>query len=144
MTYPGARKPPSAESGKRRANRTWLDINAEQRQNSLQDSRDADQDHQQLEQLRQPTINGKLVYRPKTDGADDNNNQNTNQSRKHLDPPIAVIAHSTTTKAQPGPACTRKVPRRGMPPALGPFLLTLAIVKFNTEPESRFRPYLYG
>jgi hypothetical protein len=38
----------------------------------LQDGRDADQDYQQPEQLRQATISGKLVYRPKTDGADDN------------------------------------------------------------------------
>ena len=55
-------------------------INAEQRQNSLQDSRDTDQYHEQFEQLRQSTIIGKLVYRPEAYGADDNNNQNTNQS----------------------------------------------------------------
>jgi hypothetical protein len=61
-----------------------LNINAKQRQNSLQDSCDADQYDEQLEQLRQSTIGGKLVYRPKTDGADNNDNQNTNQSRKHI------------------------------------------------------------
>jgi hypothetical protein len=57
-----------------------LDINAEQRQNPLQDGRETDQDHEKLEQLRQPAIGGKLVYRPEADGADDDNNQNTNQS----------------------------------------------------------------
>ena len=55
-------------------------INTEKRQNSLKDSRDADQYHEQFKQLRQSTIIGKLVYRPEADGADDNNNQNTNQS----------------------------------------------------------------
>jgi hypothetical protein len=56
---------------------SWMrsNINTEQRQNSLQDSRDADQYHEQFEQLRQSTITGKLVYRPEADGADNNNNQ---------------------------------------------------------------------
>ena len=42
-----------------------LYVNAQQRQNPLKNSCDADQHHQQLEQLRQPTINGKPVYAQK-------------------------------------------------------------------------------
>jgi hypothetical protein len=61
-------------------NLNLLNINAEKRQNPLKDSRDTDQYHKEFKELRQPTIIGKLVYRPEADGADDNNNQNTNQS----------------------------------------------------------------
>jgi hypothetical protein len=57
-----------------------LDINTEQGQDPLQDGGETDQDHEKLEQLRQPAIGGKLVDRPEADGADDDNNQNTNQS----------------------------------------------------------------
>jgi hypothetical protein len=66
----------------RNSRASWMrsNINTEQRQNSLQDGCDTDQYHEQSEQLRQSTIFGKLVYRPEADGADDNNNQNTNQS----------------------------------------------------------------
>src|ERR1700730_9384728 len=81
-----AARKPADEGSKVISSTPRLYINAEQRQNSLQDSRDADQHHQQLEQLRQATVSGKLVDRPKTDGADDNDNQNTNQSRKHRAP----------------------------------------------------------
>src|ERR1700692_116385 len=81
-----AARKPADEGSKVISSTPRLYINAEQRQNSLQDSRDADQHHQQLEQLRQAAISGKLVDRPKTDGADDNDNQNTNQGRKHRAP----------------------------------------------------------
>jgi hypothetical protein len=61
---------------------SWMrsNVNTEQRQDSLQDGCDTDQYHEQSKQLRQSTIIGKLVCRPEADGADDNNNQTTNQS----------------------------------------------------------------
>jgi arylformamidase len=56
---------------------------AQQRQHPLQDSPDADEHDEQLEELCQSAVVGKFVDRPKTDGTEDDNNQNTNQCGKH-------------------------------------------------------------
>src|ERR1700675_4296198 len=104
-----ARKP-ADEGSKVISSTPELYINTEQRQNSLQDSRDADQHEEQLEQLRQATISGKLVYRPKTDGADDNDNQNTNQGRKHRAPPFC---RDTRQKHIPGLPARESFPEMG-------------------------------
>jgi hypothetical protein len=60
--------------------------NARQRQNPLKDGRQTDQHHEQLEKICQSRIAGKLVDRPKTDGTDHDNNQNTDQNGNHGHP----------------------------------------------------------
>ncbi|MGP8119106.1 MAG: hypothetical protein ACLP8B_01110 [Xanthobacteraceae bacterium] len=54
-------------------------IDPQKRQHALQDRRQADQHHQQFEQACQAGFVDKLVNGPKTDRADDANNQNPDQ-----------------------------------------------------------------
>src|SRR5258708_9560392 len=82
---------------------------AEQRQHSLQDSRKADEHDEQLEKLCQSAVIGKFVDRPKTDGTEDDNNQNTDQRGNHPGPLSPSI---TTTITISRAADVRKPPAR--------------------------------
>ena len=53
--------------------------NSRQRQHPLEDSRQADQHHQQLEKVGKPSIPDELVDGPEANCADHANNQNTDQ-----------------------------------------------------------------
>ena len=52
---------------------------------------------------------GKLVYRPKTDGTDDNNNQNTNQSRNHRDPLVKSANQVSASPSARAPLPTDQI-----------------------------------
>src|SRR5260370_15165337 len=96
---------------------------ADQRQHSLQDSRKADEHDEQLEKLRQSAVIGKFVDRPKTDGTEDDNNQNTDQRGNHPSPlrhrlrPPSPYRVPPTRESLPRGRSAIKVPGR---PRAGP------------------------
>jgi len=56
-----------------------LHINSRQRQHALKDRRQANQDHKQLEKIRQAGFADKSIDGPKANRTDDANNQNPDQ-----------------------------------------------------------------
>jgi hypothetical protein len=61
-----------------------LNIDPGQWQHALQDGPEADQHHQQFEQLREPAVGGKAVDRPKADRSNHNDDEDADQSGNHL------------------------------------------------------------
>jgi hypothetical protein len=73
-----------------RAHRALI-VDPGQRQDALQDCPEANQHHQQSEQLREPAIIGKAVDRPKADRSNHDDDEDADQSGNHLCFPCVFV-----------------------------------------------------
>src|ERR1700732_3931434 len=86
------------EEWRRRSLRLLQPVNSRQRQHALEDRPQTDQNNEQFEKLLQATVIRKLVDGPKTNGADDDDDQNGDQDRKHDIPHDGAV---TTRRSAP-------------------------------------------
>lgn len=75
--------PSTSRIRRRRPLRLLQPVNSRQWQDALKDRPQTDQNDEQFEKLLQATVIRELVDGPKTNGTDDDDDQNGNQDRKH-------------------------------------------------------------